>query len=357
MRDVALSRKKQLLGAILFFSSLPMARSEQVDLFLRWGHDSKFWNNVDSLRSTEELVDRIDEIFESNYRDPTEGAAHLSLGYTSEAPDAMRGNFERGGIRLAYDRIAGGEIYNRISPELRGYEVWATSFQAHLYSKTPEEESGFEFFLGNDLGVGRQTLIEGPISDFLQEAPEERAMLYYYGIDAGLGGTRMVSPHLRFKYKAQVRPTYFYSAFTDPSYEFRVASGKLLTRWRTESEFSALWSGALKGEVGLHALAGQQPIPFPIMPRIWDAVHKIEVFPSLGSSVGAGTFFRIFSPSKRWYLEAMGGFYGGYLGAALNLRLYFLELQAGSFGLEQTPGFRVRESRIQYISGRIFYAW
>src|SRR5690606_29166291 len=119
-----------------------------------------------SLRSASNLVDRLDGIFESNYRDPSEGSAHISLGYTSSAPDAMRGTFDRGGLRIGYDRIAGGEIYNRISPELRGYEVWATNFQAQLYSKPAEEESGFEFFLGNDIGFGRQTLIEGPISEF-----------------------------------------------------------------------------------------------------------------------------------------------------------------------------------------------
>jgi hypothetical protein len=355
MRCVCVSRKKRLSLIFLIFSQAAVA--DQVDLLFRWGHDSRFWKNVDNLRSTSDLVDRLDDIFESNYRDPTEGSAHLSLGYMSAAPEAMAGTFERGQIRLNYDRIAGGEIFNRISPELRGYEVWATSFQAQLFSEPATDESGIEFSLGSDLGIGRQTLIEGPITDFLEEAPQNSSMLFYYGLNLSLGGKMMVSPNLRFRYGAQLNPTYFYSAFKDPSYEFRVESGKLYTRWRGESEFAALWQGWGHGEIGVHALTGQQPVPVTIIPRVWDAVHKIEVFPSLGSVVGAGTFFRIASPSKRYSFEAMGGFYGGYVGGALNLKLYYFELQLGSFGLEQTAGFQVRESRVQYIAGRLYYVW
>jgi hypothetical protein len=361
MRLVKVSRKKPGHGSIIFavaaFFQFQGVQAENFGLSSSFGHNSNFWNNVDTLKSSNELVDDLEQIFDSNYRDPSEGVFNFSLNYQSIPPDFVQRTFDRGSVTVSFDQIAGGEIYNRISPEVRGYSVWTTSFKASLIAAPDEDKSGPEFSIGNEVGFGRQRLIDGSVADFLLGDPEIKSSIFYFGLDAGIAWKNMVSPHLRFRNRWTASPTYFYSAFKDPAYEFRVDSGKLYFRWKTETEIAALWSGWAGGEVGVQALAGQQPVPVDLTPRIWDAVHRIEAFPSFGSAVGLGSFFRVHSRDRKFRLEGMAGFYGGYVGGALSLNLYFLKLEAGTFGLEQTAGFQVRESRVNYVSGGIHHVW
>ena len=343
-----------IFGSLL---STSPAQAENIEINSSFGRNSKFWNNVDTLKSSESLVDDLEGIFDSNYRDPSEGIFNFSAGFQSVPPDFAQRTFERGSIKLNFDQIAGGEIYNRISPQVRGYSVWTTSFNASLMSEPDPENSGLEFLIGNEVGYGHQRLIDGSVSDFILGDPEIKSSLFYYGFDLAAAWKNMVSPHLRFRNRITINPTFFYSAFKDPTYEFRIDSGHLYVRWKTESEFAALWSGWAGGEIGVQALAGQQPLPVDLIPRVWDAVHQIETFPSFASSIGLGTFFRLHSRSRAYSLQAMGGFYGGYLGGALSLKLGMVKFEAGTFGLEQTPGFQVRESRVNYLSGGIHHVW
>jgi len=342
-----------IVGAVLSIS----AKAENVGIDSAFGRDNKFWDNVNTLKSSSAVVNDLERVFDSNYKDPTEGILKVSASFVSDPPDVLDRFFDRGLIRVNYDRLVGGEIYNRISPQLRGYSLWTTSFNARAIKAADEDKSDIGFSIGNEIGFGRQRLLDSSLTELLLDSSEIKSTVFFYGIDLGLEWKTMVTPNMRFASRYSYLPTYFHSAFKDPNYEFRVESGKFFHRWRSESDFAVLWRGGLAGEFGVQAIFGQQPTPTLLTPRVWDAIHSIEAFPSFGSSIGMGSFIRIYGSSRKYAFDISGGFYGGYVGGSANLKLNHFHIQAGTYGLEQTAGFQVRETRLNYISGGIRYAW
>ena len=207
--------------------------------------------------------------------------------------------------------------------------------------------------------MGRQKLIQADAADFLHKVPTHSSTLFYSGFDFGLGYQSQFAERIQMRYYGQFSPTFFYSEFDKDEFEYGIKKKSKAFRWRTEYESTFFLQPREEGglEFGGQIFSGQQPVPVKLVPRTWDSIHDLETFPVYGSLLGAGLVSRLFNASRRVQLEAFAGYYGGYFGAGAGFDLYFLRLEAGTFGLEQTSGYQVRESRIEYASIGLHYEW
>lgn len=331
-----------------------------IGVLLRYGQHSDFWKQVDSLKKSDDPVAQTLSFMDKENYGAIEGIAKAQLEVLSSNEDFWTGYFDTLGMGFNVNSLAGGEVYNRISPKVRGYLTWDLSFFTTLSKKEAGiGESGWSYLIGTNVGIGRQKIVEGEAIDFLVETPVKESTLYYVGADLGLGYKSQFSDYMRLSYKGLILPTYFYSQFDEAKYSYGVKKGIGTLRWRTEIEQTYSFQAPKEGgfEIGGQLFGGQQPTPVRILPRVWDSIHKIEVFPDYGTLVGFGGVLRAFTGSRKFLFSTYGGFYGGYFGAGANLNVYGVTLEAGRFSYEQTSKYRLRESRILYASLGYNHEW
>lgn len=335
---------------LLFLIMIPKSYAEIRAQGL-YGHTSDFWGKVDLLRTSPKSPSEIQSLLDRSFDAPSEGTANAEITYVTPLDDSFSVLFNQGTLGLAGHSLLGGEARNRILPELRGYAVYGAEARFGLERSFPGfVEDGWFLQARSILGMGEQTLIEGPASDFFGGVPETRSMLFYWGFDLGVGYQFWIHDTLRSRQKLLVKPTFFHSSLTGTSYQFAIQENQQTLRWRWETE----WAMSLRNPLGLGTevsvltITGQQPIPIPLIPRTWDSIQQIETFPSLASLIGLGSRIRLVTDD--FSMDLTGGFFGGYLGGELSATWGGVRFSIGSWGLERTSAFQMRESRIHYIT-------
>lgn len=328
--------------------------------FLRYGQHSNFWNEVEGLSGSSNPEEQALNFMNKENYGAIEGIGRLKFELLGRNKDRWTDYFDTIGMGFDINTLAGGEVYNRISPKLRGYLIWDFSFLANLKrDEIALGESGWTWLIGSNFGMGRQKLVEGEAVDFLVETPIVESTLFYLGADFELGYQSQFNENFRFIYRAMFLPTFFYSEFDDTKYTYGVKESVTTYRWRTEFEqtYSFQPPKQAGGEIGAQLIGGQQPTPVRVLPRVWDSVHNLKFFPDYGTLVGIGAVGRIYSGDRNYGLNAYGGFYGGYFGGGVSINIYGVSLEGGSFGFEQTSQYHLRESRVLYASLGFNHEW
>jgi hypothetical protein len=328
-------------------------KPNEINSLFRYGIHSRFWSEVSQLSHSQAPDEQLIRFMDKKNYGAIEGIAKIKFEFVSYDINFFEDYFNKSSMGLMTNALAGGEAYNRISPKLRGYALWDVALFGNIYRKEPTlGESGWLAGLGSQVGIGRQKLVEGKALDFVDKTPIKDSTFYYIGADLQLGYLSQMSDRMRFTYKGSFLPTYFYSHFDDPSFSYGVKKGLTTLRWKTEFEQAYAFQPVKEGgmEVAGQVIGGQQPLPVNVLPRAWDSVHQIKAFPDFGSIFGIGAAWRLYNASRKVKLSLNGGFYGGYFGYGGRFDAYGFTLEAGSYGLEQTSQFQLKESRITYGS-------
>jgi hypothetical protein len=250
------------------------------------------------------------------------------------------------------DALAGGSARNRILPEVRAYGVFSGHFDFGLMERAPKRESGWEYRWGSSLGGGTQSVVQGSALSLIGELRPTTSALFYTGLDLDLGYRSRFNPWIGGRYRVSIAPTFFHADYSSSGTQYRIESSQFIFRWREENEWTLTLDTPYVPEIdlGILAIFGAQPTPLQFLPRTWDAVHDLRPWPAAGQLVGFGGRGHIYHPDGILGLQFDGGFYGGYLGASAAFHLYWFQIAAGTYGVEQTSGFRVDESRIGFVS-------
>lgn len=343
----------------LFLLKITPAKAQVVGIQGFYAQSSDFWHQVDRLESGADTAQILAEIFQKSNGKATEGMGSAGVYFASKGAPLGLNFLGRGIVSFEVEGVAGGYIRNRISPEIEGYTTWALGLSTGVQRLLPVDESGWGFLLLTSTGIGKQNVIRGEVTSYLADARQAESMLYYQGFDLGFEYQSLWSDQLRFRSGYFFLPTYFYSHNADPAYLYQIDSGRWSLRWRTQFEVTTRTadfdSGAL--EVGAQVIAGPQPIPMAILPRIWDGVHDVDPTPAFGAALGLGGVARLVSQSRLYSLEAFGGFYGGYWGTGVAAKVWMFHLRGGTFGVEQSANYRLRETRVNFIDGGFSYVW
>ena len=122
-----------------------------VNLLLRYGQHSHFWNEVDGLRSSSDAIAQtLDFIDKQNYG-AIEGIAKAKFEFLSRNDEFWQNNFDTVSLGFEANSLAGGEVYNRISPKLRGYLTWDLAFVGIFLTRGRDWSRRMELFIGERL--------------------------------------------------------------------------------------------------------------------------------------------------------------------------------------------------------------
>lgn len=347
-----------ILGSLLF--SVPRKSQAQViGIQGFYAQSLDFWSQVEKLKRSADTAQILSDLFKKTNGKATEGMGSVGAYYASSSAPLGLSFLSRGIVSIETEAVGGGYVRNRISPEIEGYTTWGVGLSTGVQRSLPVNEDGWGLIALTTTGIGKQNVIHGEVTSYLSDALQKKSDLFYQGFDLGLEFQSLWSDELRFKSGYYFLPTYFYSQSSNPDFLYQINKGRWSLRWRTDFEVTTRTadfnSGAL--ELGGQIIAGPQPIPMAVLPRIWDGVHEIDPAPALGAALGMGGVVRLVSQSRKFSLEGFGGFYGGYWGAGVATRLSMFYVRGGTFGVEQSSNYRLRETRLNFIDGGLSYDW
>lgn len=325
----------------------------QFSLGVHYGAHSEFWDELELLRSDLNAAQKLSEILERDLRF-AEGFVHARLIH--QAQDCVWGClWNRVYFSLGWDSLAGGRVQNPVLPELQGYALWMVPIETGVWFQGKQLSWG----LGSLAGLGRQTLYQGLASAYLTDAWEEHASVFALGAGAFVEWQNEFASTLWFRTRYQIRVLHFYTHLDNPRFDYRAESDNWIWRWREQSEVMRRWKTDSAGTWawGADLIFGAQPLPYEILPVVWDAVHDVYAFPEFAAMVGLGAIAQWTSPEEDVGLEIRSGYYAGYFGIGGALRLWKISLGLGSFGVEQSSAYRVQESRLNYLQGGYHARW
>ena len=318
-----------------------------------YAQTSDFWDTVDQLQKPNGITE-LTTLLDSGLESPKEALAGLHFGFLQPATGWIDENigFSRVKFGASLDTLEGGEIRNRILPEIDGYALYTVSASFGMERRPPTFESGIILDLGTTAGIGEARLVNGLASEFTPKIPLRKAALFYSGLTIGPGYQNRISDSIQTRHEFTWQPTWFHSDYTHSASAFAIEKNHWTHRWKLLNEWSVdfVSDGIEEIRFSLHTTLGQQPIPVALLPRIWDQIHSVEPFPSIASLAGLGSSIRFSSHDQILALQLTGGFYGGYFGAGARADLYRFSLTGGTWGVEQTTGYRISESRFKYLS-------
>ncbi len=328
-----------------------------VDVIGLYGQGFNFWSTVNKITQGNQSVSDVLGLLDSSFDNPQEGIASLEIRYQGPITGDFSNFFNTAYFGVGGDLLAGGLATNRILPQIQAYDVYTGHVDFGLSQQPKVNESGFEYRIGSTVGAGNETLVNGSVIDLLDQYSPDNSALFYTGLDLSIGYESHYSNQLSSHYRLSLNPTLFHSDHTDSGAQYEIESDQFNFRWREENEWTLAIDTPFEPNLafGLITILGQQPTPVSFLPRTWDAVHNIEAFPALGQLVGLGTRIHLYGSSVPIGATVDGGFYGGYFGASATLHIFMIQLIAGTYGVEQSGGYRSEESRIGFFSigGRI----
>jgi hypothetical protein len=347
-----------MISAILLLSTSCLAADGgSVDVIGLYGQGFGFWSTVNQITQGNQTPSNVLGLLDSSFDHPQEGIASLQIRVQSPINGDFREFFNQAYFGLGGDALAGGVAVNRILPQIQAYDVYTGHLDFGLTEQPKPHESGFEYRLGSTLGAGNETLVSGSVVDLLDQYSPDNSALFYTGLDLYLGYESHYSEQLSSHYRLSLSPTLFTTDHTDSGAQYAINSDQFNFRWRQENEWTVLLDSAYEPSLafGLVTILGQQPTPVTFLPRTWDAIHNIEAFPTVGQLIGLGSKISIYGSNFPLGLTLNGGYYGGYFGAGATLHVFMVQVMAGTYGVEQSGGYREEESRIAFLSigGRI----
>ncbi len=323
----------------------------ELEVHALYAHSTRFWSTINALEERGVSLIEVQNLLSERYSVPEEGFAALSVTYQAETNDRFQRFFPRGYIRTRLDTLAGGVVRNRVLPEVQGYRT--TTVQVDLgLNGLPDprpdhitDDWGIQ--LGSVLGIGSHESLDALALDLFPIAPIRRSTLFFWGGEFTIALKQSLGSTLRVNSWASLRPTVFH-ANSSASNDYDIQSTRLHVRWRTHSEWTLSWSDQTESSVLL--ISGQQPVPSFLLPRAWDAVHRLSFNPSVAQLIGLATALTWKNGLYTRFVRLEGGFFGGYWGAQLHARLGSAQAHVGTLGFEQSSGYRISESRVQYAT-------
>jgi len=350
-----------ILLAFLVSAFSPLSASAGFEGYGLYGRTEGFWPTIDAINQKAGAPGEIAQALDDRYGKAEEGIATLKLGYADNLkpgvmPDAINDHFNRYHLAIRADLLAGGLIRDRIYPVADGYMTKTAQTEIGL---SKESEEGFQYKFTEISGFGYQDLVQGTALDFIRGVTTDTSMVFIWGVDLEAGYKAKLGENSHDRFLARLSPTFFLTNHTAAVSQNKIEENEFTFRWRMENEWAldVIKSDIGAVEAGVLGITGQNPIPASfLLPRTWDAVHHLGAWPSAGQLLGFGTMAGLHTNDRKASLRVDGGFYGGYFGAGAILNIVGFQAFAGTWGIEQTAGFQLVESRIEYAGMGYSYA-
>ncbi|MBI3542319.1 MAG: hypothetical protein HY075_03455 [Deltaproteobacteria bacterium] len=303
------------------------------------------WGTVHDVKTAQGSLPALNEVLKREYGVPEEAVTSFAMSYSTTL---SKGASDRVRFAATADGVGYALVQNPVVPELHGDAVAIGTFGGG-YSF---DAGGVDFGVGAVAGVGREKRIDATSTDLIESIPLRNGAVYLYGADFELARRFRFDRSTAFRLSGSAKETLVETTTPSASAGGALgASSQLFHRWRAAGTLErAVELAFLQRSVLLvEGIAGPQPLPVSVLPRIWDYAHNLYPTPELGAMFGAGLGLRA-ALSRASRLETHVGYYGGYPGGMLALKLSAVDLTLASWGLENSAAYHVLGERLWQAS-------
>jgi hypothetical protein len=318
---------------LLLFLFATAAQAADFDLSLAYGQSRDFWRTVHEVQDRTGNLSDIQSVVKDRYGRPDILYSHLDAAYSYR--NGLTPFFGQNVIGTRAEALAGGEVSNPISPEIRAYANSVGIFSAGLRSiPDPIRSSFLDFRLLAGLGPEKRLYAQG--AEFIDAIPVRSGTLLLGGAELLFLSRSAVGDDFWITTDLLLRGTYFHSSTPPPKSRPEEVSSFSTWRWKLQNEWLKETETFLSSRTrfGIISVLGQTPLPFLNLPLTWDYQQQLEFYPGLASVSGIGGILRILSRRALPNLALFGGYFGGAPGAGLDLQLGSVLLTASTFGVE-----------------------
>lgn len=332
--------------AVVAEKSLP-AREQpggEFSVQLSYAQSAAAWSTVHDIKTAEGNFGALNEVLKREYGVPEEAFTRVALGYSAPL---SHGSSDRLRFTVAAEGVGYGLVQNPVVPELH-MNAEAAGLFGGGYSFLVTG-GGPQLSLGAVGGMGREKRVDATSTDLIEAIPLRNGAIYIYGFDFSIEQRFSVDRDTAIALSGSARETLFETTTPQPSSSaLEEEKNSILThRWKALGELERSLDLAFldRTSLALQGIAGPQPLPVDLLPRLWDYAHNLYPTPELGALAGVGLALRS-SLSRATNLACHAGFYGGYFGGDLALRYRGVSLVLASFGLENSAAYHVLGERI-----------
>ena len=326
-----------------------LAHAADFDLSLGYGQSRDFWRTVQEVQDRTGNLSEIQEVVKGRYGKPDLLYSYLDAAYSFPHEDFDSELLSETVIGTRAEAMAGGEISNPISPEIEAYANSTGIFSIGFRSK-PQSASFLDARLFAGLGPEKRLYAQG--AEFIDAIPVRSGTLFLGGAKVAFLDRSAVGEDFWITTDIALRGTYFHST-TSPAKSRPDDKRSFATlRWRIQNEWLKETQTFLSSHtrLGILSVLGQTPLPFLDLPVTWDYQQKLKLYPGLASISGIGGIARLLTQSALPNVAFYGGYFGGALGAGLDLQLKSVLLNASTYGVENTLTPAREKARIWNLS-------
>lgn len=333
------SRLKRLIPAALlaFLLVVPRPAFGQPGFFFQYGQSAGVWKILSDVKGASGNLSLINDILNKNYGNYE--TAFARLGSEMDILHPQPTYLHTVGLGISLEAAGLGLIQNPVVPELQ-----AAALAVALMRLSTKGDLGARWALETALvgGWGIERRLSAVSTDLIERIPFQKENVRLFGFDLGLRKAWKIENGwwlAGVAWKAT-----FYKGLSGQT------SVALDRKLRNDTH---AWEGRLdysKNRWNLHGILGSHPLPIDLLPRVWDRAANSAPWRELGAMSGAGI-------TRRWLLgsasslDALGGFYAGYLGGVLTWSLsQASKVQLATFGIENSSAYRTLGRRVYSLS-------
>jgi hypothetical protein len=330
-------------SALVIAVSVPARASVDVSVF--YGQTEDLWSTYHGIQDAKNNVPAIDAILTEKYGTFEEGIAQINVlarGLPFSTSSNLLRTFYIGGGAYA---LASGSVDNPIIPVLHVDLIVGGALSLGT-------EGEFDFYpIGTRLGITggwtKEKRADAFSTDLIDHIAFVSGNLGFVGFDQKFAEPSP-GPKTGAAYRAalEMHETFFHSTIPAGSVGLTDQTQDLFAfRWKQSNEWSIPVAIADSSRLGIQFIAGPQPIPVDILPRVWDWAHQLSSFSELGTMAGGGLHLRTLV-NPHLLLDIYSGVYAGYFGAGFEWRYHSLSVDLGSWGLEGRSAYHSQGARI-----------
>lgn len=334
----ALARTPILALAKTLALALPLlgapSHAADFDIGLNYGQSRDFWGTVQDIQNKTGNLSEINSVVRQRYGKPDILYSSLDAAYSYP-----HDHFESDLLGLAVvgtraEALAGGVISNPISPEIQAYANTTGIFSFGLRSRPRPLASHVDARLLLGLGPEKRLYAQG--AEFIDAIPVRSGILFLGGAEILFLDQSNVGEDFWITTEILLRGLYFHSTTDAPKSRPSEDNSFATLRWKLQNEWLKETSTFLSSRTrfGIVSVLGQTPLPYLSLPITWDYQQRLALNPGLKSISGLGGLVRFVNENALPNVSLYGGYFGGALGAGLELQLGSVLFSASTYGVE-----------------------
>lgn len=305
--------------------------------FLEYGQSPGVWKVYNDVKAAEKDLFKINQILNENFGKYETAFARVGSDFDVAHPNR---NWARDvHASLSVEAAALGLAQNPVVPEL---VAAASAVAVGRMALRGEPAPGWKYEAAGAFGWGIERRLSAISTDLIESIPFQRDQVRLWGADLS-ASREWRTQGSSWLLRGAWRGTRYYGLEAKTSVALDRRLRDFTQWWEARADYA-------RGGWGAHGIFGSRPLPYDLLPRVWDRVANTNSWRELGAMSGIGVAW------THSFFAVSGGLYAGYLGATLSwLPGRRTAVRLSTYGIENSSAYRTFGQRIYSLASYIAF--